>query len=470
MTLTAETRILDIIEKHPHVLDVLVGLSSEFARLKNPFLRKTLGRRATLEHAARMSGIPLEELVGNIEKAIATGPASLSEPEGTTKIEVMKNIIRDLHAGASVEEQKARFSQLLQEVSAAEIAEMEQSLLQEGMPAEEIKRLCDVHVQVMEQSFQEVKEEASDVPPGHPVDTFLRENRAVEEVLGILEPLFKSLKDTPDQGLEVAEAALTRLKEVDRHFLRKENQLFPVLEKHDITAPSKVMWALHDDIRDLLSTVSVELKKRDSRALHVDGLMLVTMIRDMIYKEEKILFPLCLQTLGQEEWGMVESGSEEIGYTLVKPRGKWSAKGALPQTGAAGALVNLSVGTLTPEQINLMLTHLPVDITFVDENDEVRYYSAGPERIFPRSPGIIGRNVQNCHPPASVHVVEKIVGAFRSGEKDSAEFWIELKGRFLHIRYFAVRDAVGAYRGTVEVSQDVTGIRALEGQRRLLDW
>jgi hypothetical protein len=135
----------------------------------------------------------------------------------------------------------------------------------------------------------------------------------------------------------------------------------------------------------------------------------------------------------------------------------------------AGAL-GLSTGQMTLEQINLMLTHLPVDLTFVDEDDRVAYYSEGPERIFPRSPAIIGREVRNCHPPKSVHIVNKILDAFKSGARGTAEFWIELGGRFIYIRYFAVRDSNGYYRGTLEVSQDLTEIRKLEGQQRLLDW
>ncbi len=137
---------------------------------------------------------------------------------------------------------------------------------------------------------------------------------------------------------------------------------------------------------------------------------------------------------------------------------------------ADGPRVPLDTGSLSAEQINLLLTNLPVDISFVDENDAVVYYSAVPRRIFPRSPGVIGRKVQNCHPPKSVDVVERILKAFRSGERDVAEFWIESGGRFILIRYFALRDESGAYRGTLEVSQDATAIRALRGERRLLDW
>jgi DUF438 domain-containing protein len=111
-----------------------------------------------------------------------------------------------------------------------------------------------------------------------------------------------------------------------------------------------------------------------------------------------------------------------------------------------------------------------VDLTFVDEADEVRYYSATKDRIFARAPGIIGKRVQDCHPPKSVHVVNKILDEFKAGTRDAAEFWMMFGEQFVHIRYFALRDGDGNYRGTLEVSQEVSGVRALEGERRLLDW
>jgi DUF438 domain-containing protein len=139
-------------------------------------------------------------------------------------------------------------------------------------------------------------------------------------------------------------------------------------------------------------------------------------------------------------------------------------------TNEAGTAVPLETGALTAEQIDLMLKHLPVDVSFVDEHDTVLYYAEKADRIFHRAPLVIGRKVQNCHPPKSVDVVERILAAFKSGERDAAEFWIELQGRFVHIRYFALRDKAGAYRGTLEVTQDATGLRGLRGERRLLDW
>jgi DUF438 domain-containing protein len=141
-----------------------------------------------------------------------------------------------------------------------------------------------------------------------------------------------------------------------------------------------------------------------------------------------------------------------------------------PDATSGGGRIALEAGSLGPEQVNLVLKHLPFDLSFVDENDTVVYYSATPDRIFTRTPAVIGRRVQNCHPAASVDVVNRILAAFRAGEKSSARFWIELQGRFILITYFAVRDGAGTYRGCLEVSQDATEIRGLKGQKRLLDW
>jgi len=200
---------------------------------------------------------------------------------------------------------------------------------------------------------------------------------------------------------------------------------------------------------------------------------LITMLRDMIYKEEHILFPMTLETLSDDDWAKVMSGEQEIGYAWIEPEKGWQPTSAAAQVemmaGKTGSL-NLDTGQLTAEQVNLMLTHLPVDLSFVNENDEVIYYSNTEDRIFPRSPGIIGRRVQNCHPPKSVDMVEKILDEFKAGNKDTADFWIQMRGRFILIRYFAMRDSKGAYKGCLEVSQDVTNIRSLQGQKRLLDW
>jgi DUF438 domain-containing protein len=282
------------------------------------------------------------------------------------------------------------------------------------------------------------------------------------------------LNSTEDKGEILARAAraVDELGGLENHYQRKENQLFPVLERHEITGPSQVMWGVHDQIRAGLKAVREALEKKDHAAFAEAAPAVARDIVEMVYKEEKILFPLSMQTLDDDEWAEIRRGEDELGYVLAQPGGTWpgGAGAATKPTTIGEDLLAVMTGELSLEQLNLILTHLPVDLSFVDETDTVKFYSEGPERIFPRSPAVIGRKVQNCHPPDSVHMVQEILDSFRSGQQSLAEFWIQLHGKFLHIRYLAIRDRAGSYRGCLEISQDVTGIRALEGERRLLEW
>jgi DUF438 domain-containing protein len=472
MELSPKTKVNDLLAVYPFLKDFLISLNPEFKMLDNPFLRKTVGKLASLGKAAMISGMDVKNLLDRVAGEIKrkTGEAvsvSYGEPgkeEQDVRIDTMKDIIKDLHAGKDVESQKKKFGELIKDVAPWEIAQMEQRLIAEGMPESEIKSLCDVHVKVFQEALEH--QTVPGLPAGHPVHTLMLENRACEGILKEAEAMTDFTKEK-DKLLDI----LDRLSQINKHFVRKENQLFPILEAKGITGPSKVMWALHDDIRGFIK--DVRKRAAENKMAQVAITALVKMVNDMIYKEEHILFPMALETLSEEDWAKVRKGEEEVGYAWIKPETQWKASAESFQQSLLAEKIgslNLDTGQLTPEQVNLMLTHLPVDISFVNEHDEVAYYSASPERIFPRSPGVIGRKVQNCHPPKSMDSVQKILDAFRAGKKDVADFWIQMQGKFILIRYFAVRDADGKYRGCLEVSQDVTSIRKLEGQKRLLDW
>ena len=489
MTITPKTTVHTLLKEHPFLLDFLAGYNPEFKKLTNPVLRRTMGRMATLDTAAQMGSVPLNQLMNDIaaeiEAKTGTRPDIADTPGVDTidpaRLEELHAIVKELHAGKSVEEVKPRFEELIADVEATEIAAMEQKLIEGGVPDTEVKRLCDVHVQVFADALE--GHEPVKVAAGHPIDTFQRENQALLQVTASLRKVAEKIGEPPVreewERLKPALAGvLDRLLEIDKHYLRKENQLFPFLEKHGVEGPSKVMWAIHDDIRALMKQARAALADDEAALAVSTAQALAKMADDMVTKEEKVLYPMSVDTLGDDEWRQIRAGEDEIGYALIGdvptwPEGATAAEGAPAAAAGPGGTpsgaIPLTTGALTAEQLGLMLTALPVDISFVDENDEVRFYSEG-ERIFPRSPGVIGRKVQNCHPPASVHKVQEIVDAFRAGEKDVAEFWIEMQGKFLHILYFAIRDEAGAYRGVVETVQDATGIRALEGQRRLLDW
>ena len=397
------------------------------------------------------------------------------------RVEGLKAMIRELHDGADVASLKGRFRAVLEHAGAGEISAMESELMAEGMPEQEIRRLCDLHVA----AFREVLEQrpAPEAQPGHPVHTFRRENQRVLELVGQYRETIAGLA----AGAGPLPAALIgawrerhgRLAALDAHYRRKEYLVFPFLERAGITAPPKVMWGVDDDIREKLkaageASASAEGLGGEEFALVREVVLepMLAAVEGMVEKEDRILWPMALEHLSDADWGAVLEQWREFGPGLVEPEPGWQPAPAVAPEHTAGVAaddaVRLPSGHLTVRQLTAMLDALPVDVTFVDADDRVAYFSEGRDRVFARNRAIVGRRVQDCHPPASMHLVEQVIADLRSGRREVAEFWIQLNGRFLHIRYFPVRAGGGAYLGCLEVTQDATAIRALEGERRLL--
>ena len=380
--------------------------------------------------------------------------------------DALKAIIRKLHAGESVESLQEEFNEIIAEATASDIAQAEREVIAEGLPVADIQKLCDLHVAVFQQGLE--SQAAPESVPGHPVHNFRLENEIIGRVLESVEGSLARVLAGDKDALKSLRMTVGNLQLIERHYEWKENLLFPVLEKYGFEGPSKVMWGVHNDIRKAIRNLQalINSDSLDLETIDAEYLDLAKAVRDMFYKEEKVLLPESLTRLSQEDWDLIKSeslslkkGAESTELISEEPAPALETEGKIP----------LSTGALTQEQINLMLSNLPVDITFVDENDKVCFFSQTSERIFVRTAAIIGRAVQNCHPPQSVHVVQQIVDDFRAGKRDVAEFWIQMGPKFVHIRYFALRDAQGAYKGVIEVTQDVSSIRALEGERRLLD-
>jgi hypothetical protein len=397
------------------------------------------------------------------------------------RVRTLKEIIKGLHAGQNPEEVKAKLAQIVRETDYSEIVAMEQELLAEGMPVEEITCMCDLHSQVTRDVLVHLPPQP--VEPGHPVDTFRRENEALGGVLLKMRAAMTEIDGLDDGAAAAAQVlawrqALNELMDIEKHYRRKENILFSGLEKHGITGPPKVMWAKDDEVRGILKDLGEVLKQEATAgewkvvAASV-GETAVKAAEEMIYKEDQILLPMCLDVFTDEDWAEAWAASPRYGWCLVEPREGYRPSPAVLKATVklAGAeAVQLPTGHLTLEQLAAIFSTLPVDVTFVDAEDRVAFFSEGRDRIFARSRAILGRQVQYCHPPRSVEVVDRIVADFRSGRQDMAEFWIQLHGKFVHIRYFAVRDAAGEYLGTLEVTQDLAPLRALEGERRLLEY
>ncbi len=482
MTLAANTKIHELLKTHPFLEDFLASHNSKFEMLKNRMARATIGRVATLRTAAGIANLDLDAFLNAIASEIEQKTGRRPEVEqagldsGLTReqrVRELKEIIGDLHAGGELEQARVRFAKAVEDVEASEIAAMEEDLIRGGLPVSEVQRLCDVHVGAFKQALDEHVE--LEVPRGHPIHTYMEANRQVTHLanqLGSLARAIGAAEKVKDNFIG-AEHVLHALAGLENHYQRKENQLFPILERHGVTGPSKVMWGVHDQIRAAMKATREAVEKRNAEAFSKTATALARDIIEMVYKEEKILFPLSMQTLADEEWAEMRRGEDELGYVLAEPAAPWPTNQIETSTNsatAAAGLLGLTTGKLSLDQVNLVFTHLPVDLSFVDENDEVRFYSESTDRIFPRSPAVIGRKVQNCHPPDSVHMVQEILDSFRAGTQSVAEFWIQMRGKLIHIRYFAVRDAASTYRGCLEVSQDVTGIMALTGERRLLEW
>ncbi|CRZ34206.1 hypothetical protein DFR55_1287 [Herbinix hemicellulosilytica] len=394
---------------------------------------------------------------------------------------VLKELIMELHNGKSVDEVKERFAKLIEGISATEISLMENELIKEGLPVSEVQRLCDVHAAVFKGSIEEIHmpENPAEIP-GHPVHTFKMENRALERLINkSINPLIDELqKDDSTETRKKLSDEFLKLYEVDKHYLRKENLLFPYLEKYGITAPPKVMWGVDDEIRDEIKEVVSLLtdSKSDVNELIKKARAAVDRVNEMIFKEENILFPMALDTLNEDEWLKIAKESGELGYCIYEPKAQWKPKRVnidekekyKGQEQASGGYINFETGLLTKEELEAMLNTMPVDVTFVDKDGIVKYFSQGAERIFPRPKTVIGRKVENCHPPASVHIVQKIVEDLKSGVKDYEDFWIKMKDKYIMIRYLAVRDKEGKFLGVLEFTQNIAPLKAIEGEKRLM--
>lgn len=315
------------------------------------------------------------------------------------------------------------------------------------------------------------------------------ENNELNTRLINLRPLVKKLnkKGIPDAQfksvLEEIGSHMADLVDFELHYVKKENILFPYVEKclPEYRCQS-VMWSYHDDIRKNIKDIIALSKEKspDMKLLNRKIGDLFFVMYAIRFREEYILFPVISDLISEDEWIAMQLQSHEVGFAFVPPPEK-PRKQNVPSDNTtdnakiftgndlSGGLLDLGTGQLSLEQIALMMNTLPVDVTFVDENDEVRYFSAPSHRIFPRSKAIIGRLVENCHPPSSVHIVKDLIDAFRSGKNDHESFWIEMGAKFILIRYFALRDEDGNYKGTLEVSEDVSEIRKLTGEKRLME-
>lgn len=485
-------------------------------------------------------------------------------------------ILKMLHEGGSFEEAKRIFDESFSGVDVSEITSAERELIASGLNPMEIQHLCNVHAAVFKGAINSNGAETPEQEqPGHPVAVMKLENLVMNSLLNdeLLPCLKKWQQSGTDQNYLVRlQQALKDLQLIDRHYLRKENLIFPLMDQYGITAPPKVMWGVDDQIRGLVKTAYQMVTAEpipDKYAIEAAVEKMSKEIQEMIFKEEEIMIPMVNEVFTPADWGLIASESQPIGYTLIPdplpwqpsaeaiaaaekrtvpkiaqelnamaqsladaqmttqttppepaptsmaaaanipfeihgqpvpkapaekdegkpempdfvkamladekeaaPKAKVQARREAPQPHIEIGVDNqakivLPSGSMNISELTAILQVLPLDLTFVDQNDIVQWFSDNEHRIFPRTRAVIGRTVVNCHPPKSVDKVEKILADFHAGREDHADFWLNFRGMFVYIRYFAVRDPQGQYLGCLEVSQDLTELRALTGEKRL---
>ena len=402
--------------------------------------------------------------------------------------ELLKHMILQLHNGEAPEAIKAQLANLLKGIPYDEVVEVEQELIKEGLPVEEVLKLCDIHSMVLDGNIDHSAAKA--IPAGHPVDTFKKENRELGKMVLQLNVIFDTIKkaaqtnstEVDDTRVMQMLAIFNALTDVDKHYRRKENLLFPYLEAKGITGPPTVMWGKHDETRASLKN-AIEVLQNSTGATAFEMIDIIDIIlapasksvTDMIMKEDEILFPMAMDELTDHEWHEVLKQTNEIGYCLFDPIDEWIPENIETTEGDihnefVGGKVRLPSGSFTIEELTVLLNTLPIDVTFVDKEDKVKFFTQGPHRIFDRNRAILGRDVRMCHPPQSMHIVDQILNDFKSGKETAAPFWIQMGGKFIYINYFPLRDKGGHYLGTIEFSQDLTELRALEGEQRLLSY
>jgi len=388
--------------------------------------------------------------------------------------EALKNLIKRLHKGEDFNAVKADFKKQFSEVSTEEISAMEASLIEEGMQVEEIQKLCDVHANVFGGSISDIHGGSLSNEEGHPLQVLKAENKRIEQL--IQEEIEPYLQKEGDQPVLMLRIAFDRLNEINKHYARKEQLFFPYLERKGITAPPQVMWGVDDDIRKMIKTVQTRLNEGGTtvQAIKEAAQKTIKEVREMVFKEDTILSPLLEKNLNLYNFITIAENSDEVGYFLTSPKKTFEkpSEGTEPEDAKAHNFdgeVPIGAGSLSLEQLEALMNTLPLDLTFVDHEGHVKYFTQGEERIFDRPATIIGRHVNQCHPPSSVHIVEEIVKSFRSGEKNNEDFWIQMKDKWVHIRYFAVRNKDGKYLGTLEFTQDIAPLRVLKGEKRLID-
>ncbi|MBP1912118.1 DUF438 domain-containing protein [Thermococcus stetteri] len=432
------------------------------------------------------------------------------------KKEQLKNLLLRIHNGESVEKLKEEFRTVLSGISPLEIPLIEQELVKEGISAKDIAKMCDLHVELFREAVKGTDElEEKGLPDGHPLKTLYQENKEIMKDAEMLNLYARTLATTKDERMReeilgVLEEIVGSLRRVGfTHYNREEMLTFPYIERRGLTAIATVLWTKHDEIRAMVRHLGELLQKRKDmpwedfvERFKAKAGEAAFALSDMVFRENNIFYPTLKALLSDGEWKAIRMQEDEYGYYKVNPPAwdpgveplhPWEINPELSVEQLLGlpkevqqALrgqplefdkselrregdIDMGTGYVSVEELKAIFEALPVDVTFIDRDDRVRFFSPG-ERIFARSLSVLGRPVQLCHPPKSVYVVNKILRAFKEGRKKEATFWLRLGPKYVYIKYVPLFDKNGNYLGTLEITMDIEPYKKIEGEKRLLDW
>jgi DUF438 domain-containing protein len=411
------------------------------------------------------------------------------------KKEVIKAVLRELHSGVSLEVLKERFKEFLKDVSPMEIPLIEQELVREGVPIQEIIKLCDLHVALFRDFL--ISRELEDVPRGHPLNLLLMENEYLLKKSEVLNIYALSLSRATSEDEKKAlinniRDLINDLRKIRVHYRKIQMLIFPYLEKRGISAVPRVLWAREDEIIVKLRGMVKLLESNDYAQIASKASEIANGISEIIFRENKILFPAVWVLLSEGEWAAISDEANKIGWLVnvdVKwtPRGKptmpYEVKGVvsgevlekLPQEmkimALAGGIkpdeyelirqgdLNLETGFINLDELKSLIKSLPLEVTFADVNDRVRFFSEGKfHKGFARSKNILGRRVEYCHPPRLEAFIKKVLNELKSGAKDYEVFWTKMGDRIIRVMVVALRNDEGKYLGALEIVEDLTEI------------
>lgn len=440
--------VASLIEKFPNLKNILKDLG--FTEITNPLALSTVGKMVSIKKGAKIKNIDLdlikeklrEEGFNLVDEEIVNYDAR----EDNERLKLLKSYIERLSEGEDLESVRSDFVKNFKDVSSKEIVAAEQELIMSGLPLEKVQKLCDIHSALFHESniVDESQKDLENIP-GHPLNILSAENKKIKF-------LADEVKNSKDKLAKIRE-----LLKINSHYGKKAGLIYPLLKtKYNISGPSDVMWAVDDEIRSDLSNI-VKTNSYDEEGLN----KILDRVYEMIYKEENILFPLLKENFTEEEWNKIYGDLEEYGLDLLDDVPLWKdykPKEILPEEEeevSSGSL-EFETGSLKIKEALQIFRTLDAELTFIDKDDFVRYYSEGKDKIFPRPKSCLNRDVASCHPPKVVPMVKSLLDDFKNKKRDRLVVCRDIKGKKILVKYLAVYDEAGTYMGTLETVEDIS--------------